>query len=233
VSDPVLELSDVSKDYRGLRPLRIDRLVVGAGESVAVVGLDQISAEVFVNLVTGTTLPDRGEVKGVGKTTAASVDSAEWLAFVDRFGIVTPRAVLLDALSVIQNLAMPFTLDIEPPPADVAARAAALAREVGLPEAEWQRVVGELNDTARARVMLARAVALDPAILLLEHSSAPLSREDATACGQHVRHVASPRGASVVAATVDETFARAVAVRVLKLEPATGRFSERRAWFRS
>ena len=233
MSDPVLELSDVSKDYRGLRPLRIDRLVVGAGESIAIVGLDQLSAEVFVNLVTGATLPDRGEVKVFGRTTAAIGDSAEWLALVDRFGIVTPRAVLLDALSVIQNLAMPFTLEIEPPPADVAARAAALAREVGLQDGEWLRQVGELNDTARARVMLARAVALDPAILLLEHASAPLSRDDAAAFGQHIRRIASHRGASVVAATADETFARAVAVRVLKLEPASGRLSERRSWFRS
>jgi len=39
----------------------------------------------------------------------------DWLAAVDRFGIVSERAVLLDVLSVVQNLAVPFTLEIEPP----------------------------------------------------------------------------------------------------------------------
>ena len=129
---PVLELSDVSKDYRGLRPLRIAGLTVQPGEHIAIIGLDQTTAEVFVNLITGATLPDRGEVRLFGRPTSAITDSADWLAVVDRFGIVSPRAVLLDSLTVVQNLAMPFTLDIEPPAEDVRRRAVALAERVGL-----------------------------------------------------------------------------------------------------
>ena len=53
----VLRLSGVIKDYRGLRPLRIAALSVAAGEHVALVGVDQVAAEVFINLVTGATLP--------------------------------------------------------------------------------------------------------------------------------------------------------------------------------
>src|SRR5205085_10561960 len=139
------------------------------------VGLDEAAAEVFVNLVTGATLPDRGVVKLFGRLTTAIGDSADWLALVDRFGIVSRRAVLLDPLSVIQNLALPFTLEIEPPPDDIRARAEALAREVGLAEPSWSRRVGELDAVERARVRLARALALDPAALLLEHVSAAVS----------------------------------------------------------
>ena len=92
-------------------------------------GFDQPSAEVFVNLATGATLPDAGDVSVFGRPTTAIDDSADWLATVDRFGIVSERAVLLDALTVIQNLAMPFTLEIEPPPDDGArARRGAGAR---------------------------------------------------------------------------------------------------------
>ena len=58
MSDPVLELTDVSKDYHGLRPLRISRLTVAPGEQVALLGFDQATAEIFVNLVTGATLPN-------------------------------------------------------------------------------------------------------------------------------------------------------------------------------
>ena len=76
-SGPVLELSDVSKDYRGLRPLRIANLVVLPGEHIAILGLDQVTAEVFVNLITGATLPDRGDVRLFGRSTTAIADSAD------------------------------------------------------------------------------------------------------------------------------------------------------------
>ena len=151
MSGPVLELSDISKEYQGLRPLRIERLVVGHAESVAIVGLDRVTAEVFVNLVTGATLPDRGEVMLFGRATSAIADSADWLTVVDRFGIVSERAVLLDGLSVIQNLSMPFTLEIEPPPDEVRVRAEELAREVQLDEGTWRRPLGELDRASGAR----------------------------------------------------------------------------------
>lgn len=228
----VLEFAGTSKDYRGLRPLRIAELRVAAGDHVAILGFDQASAEVFVNLATGATLPDAGDVSVFGRPTKAIRDSADWLATVDRFGIVSERAVLLDALTVIQNLAMPFTLEIEPPPNQVRERAEALAREVGLPEASWTKPVAELGAAGWVRVRFGRAIALDPAILLLEHVSARLAREGVAVLGAEMRAVAASRGIALVAATADETFAQAVAGRVLTLEPATGRLTEqRRRWF--
>ena len=229
----VLEFAGTSKDYRGLRPLRIESLRVDAGEQIAILGLDRISAEVFINLATGATLPDAGEIRVFGRATSAIADSADWLATVDRFGIVSERAVLLDQLTVVQNLAMPFTLAVEPPADDVRAKAERLAEEVGLPSATWTRAVAELDPPARARVRLGRALALDPAILLLEHVSAALERGDVTTFGAEMRAAAGRRGVALVAATADEPFARAVASRVLTLEPATGRLKEqsRRRWF--
>lgn len=228
----VLEFAGMSKDYRGLRPLRIATLRVDAADRVAILGFDQPSAEVFVNLATGATLPDVGDISVFGRPTKAITDSADWLATVDRFGIVSERAVLLDALTVIQNLAIPFTLEIEPPPDEVRARAEALAREVGLPEASWTMPVAELDAAGGVRVRFGRAIALDPAILLLEHASARLTGADVAALGHQMRGVAAARGIALVAATADEIFARAVAERVLSLEPATGRLKEkRRPWF--
>jgi len=228
VTAVVLEFTGISKDYRGLRPLRIADLTIAAGEHVAILGFDQFSAEVFVNLATGATLPDAGEVRVLGRPTSAITDSADWLATVDRFGIVSERAVLLDQLTVIQNLALPFTLDIEPPPADVQARAEGLARETGLPEDSWARPVADLDANGRARLRLGRAIALDPAVLLLEHVSASVSRDGVAELGSDLREIARRRGAALVAATADEAFARAVAGRVLTLEPSSGRLRESR-----
>ncbi|MBI3490370.1 MAG: hypothetical protein HY047_00995 [Acidobacteria bacterium] len=231
---PVLELAGVSKDYRGLRPLRIHELRVAAGEPVALLGFDQPAAEVFLNLVTGATLPDAGHVQLFGRPTTAIDGGADWLATVDRFGIVSERAVLLEQLTVVQNLAMPFTLDIEPPSEDVRSRAEQLAREVGLPAAMWTRPVAELDDVARVRVRLGRALAFDPAVLLLEHVSAGLTKAEAEELGADLRALAARRGVAIVAATADEDFAGAVAARVLTLDPATGRFRDQRRprWFR-
>ena len=129
----LIDISAVVKDYRGLRPLRIDRLVVNASEQVAILGLDQPSTEVLIAVITGAAIPDRGEVTVFGRSTASIADSDEWLSIADRFGIVSERTVLLEAFSVVQNLAVPFSLEIEPPSEAVRERASALAEEVGLP----------------------------------------------------------------------------------------------------
>ena len=223
----VLELSDVSKDYRGLRPLRIASLQVRAGEHIAIVGLDQMTAEVFVNLVTGATLPDRGDVRLFGRSTATITDSADWLAVVDRFGIVSPRAVLLDGMTVVQNLAMPYTLEIEPPPDDIRQRAVALAKRVGLAEATLDRPVGELGASGLVRVRLGRALALDPAVVILEHPTAGIPREAVPELAAQCRAVV----AATIALTADAEFAASVAERCLTLDPATGRLDSRSGWF--
>ena len=219
---PVLELSAVIKDYRGLRPLRIEHLVIEPGEQLALLGFDRPSAEVLINLITGTTLPDRGGIRVFGHSTAAIQDSTEWMAFVDRIGLVTERAVLLEGLSVVQNLAIPFSLDIEPPGGEVRSRAVALALEVGLDEAVWDRRVADLDATSRAKIRLGRALALDPAVVLFEHPSAGVPRAEIGALGRGMRAVLERRGVAAVTLTADRDFAAAVAKRVLALDPSTG-----------
>jgi ABC-type transporter Mla maintaining outer membrane lipid asymmetry ATPase subunit MlaF len=226
LTPPIIELTAVSKDYHGLRPLRIEKLALAEGELAAILGLDQPMAETFINLVTGAMLPDRGEVKIFGRPTASIDDSADWLSVVDRFGIVSERAVLLNALSVIQNLSIPFTLDIDPPPDDVRERAILLAEEVGLRQADWLRPVSELDAEGRVRIRAARALALDPKVLLIEHASAGLTPDAATALGADVRQIALRRGCALLAVTADPRFASAAAPRVLTLDPASGRLSE-------
>jgi ABC-type lipoprotein export system ATPase subunit len=228
VTPYVLELADVVKDYRGLRPLRIQRLTIASGEQVAIMGFDQPMAEMFVNLVTGATLPDHGEVKIFGHASSGIADSAEWLALLDRFGIVTDRAVLLDALTLIQNVAVPYTLDLEPLSDEIERRAGQLAREVGLQESQWDSPVANLEAAAQTRVRLARALALDPAVVLLEHPTSSVGRDEARPLGDHIRSLAQRRGAAIVALTADRSFANAVASRVLTHDAATGRLNERR-----
>ncbi len=199
-----------------------------AGEQVAVVGIDQPGAEVFISLVTGASLPESGAVRVFGRDTSAIRDSDEWLATLDRFGIVSARAALLDALTVTQNLALPFSLDIDPPSDDLTHQAEELAREVGLPAGVWKAPAGALTGALRVRARLARALALGPSVLLLEHPSAAVDRADVSALGRDVRRIVAQRGATAISITMDRTFADAAAARTLTLDPATGRSKEGR-----
>src|SRR4029077_12113083 len=134
------------------------------GERVALSGLDAGAAEVLVNLVTGASLPDEGEVRVFGCAPSSIADGDAWLASLDHFGIVSPRAVLLDAATVLQNLVMPLTLAIDEIPRDAEEKARALARDADL-DAEWlDRPVAGLPAVVKARVHLVRAVALNPAL---------------------------------------------------------------------
>lgn len=232
MSLPVLEISALVKDYHGLRPLRLQRLTLGAGQQLAVLGFDEPSAEMMTTLITGAAVPDAGDIRVLGTSTADIRNSDEWLRLVDRIGIVTDRAALLDSLSVIQNLAMPFTLEIEPPPSDIRERAAQLARETGVPESTWDRPVGTLDGAVRTRLHIARAVSLDPALLILEHPTARVPREAVRPLALDIKRLAERRSIAVLTLTADEAFAEAVAPQIATWNPASGALSERRRGWR-
>ncbi len=231
MTEPVLRIRKMRKSYQGLRPLRIEDLVVREGDRVALSGLDAGAAEVLVNLVTGASVPDEGEVAVLGSPTASITDGDAWLASLDRFGIVSPRAVLLDSVSLLQNLAMPFSLDIEPMSRELASKAAALGRDAGIAEALLEQPVAALTAVTRMRAQLARAVALSPSLLILEHPTATIDVSDRRAFGEDVRRVVSSRRLATLIISEDDEFSSAAAGRRLRLNGATGELKARRRFF--
>ncbi len=219
---PVLHIVNVRKQYQGLRPLRMNDLSIAAGERVAVSGLDAGAAEVLVNLVTGASVPDEGQVLVLGQSTASISDGEAWLASLDRFGIVSPRAVLLDSVTLLQNLAMSLTLDIEPVKPDIAARVIELAREAGIDDESLERPIAALDTATQARAHLVRAVALDPALLILEHPTARLATGQGKAFGDAVARIAGARALATLIISEDAEFSAAAATRRLALQGATG-----------
>ncbi|HVC18943.1 MAG TPA: ATP-binding cassette domain-containing protein [Vicinamibacterales bacterium] len=228
----ILELRQVRKTYGGLRPLRVEALRLQAGQSVAILNVDATAVEVLVDLVTGTALPDEGEVELFGRSTAEIRDGDEWLGLLERFGIVSARVVLLDRMSVVQNLAMPFTLELEPIPPPLADQARRLGAEVGLTGPVLDAPAGAVSPEARARLRLARAIALDPRLLLLEHPTVGLPRDAVDRLATDVRRIAAERRLSVLVLTGDRPFADAAAGDVLTLRPATGELARAGGWGR-
>jgi predicted ABC-type transport system involved in lysophospholipase L1 biosynthesis ATPase subunit len=218
----VLEVRDLVKDYQGLRPLRMRELIVRAGDIVSIAGLDARSAEVFVNLVTGATLADAGHVSIFGQNTRSVVDTKAWLLSLEGLAMVSERAVMIEGFTPLQNIAIPITLEVDPIATDVVPRAIALAREVGLDEALLAHPVGRLTPADKLRTQVARALALEPKLLIAEHPTATLPRETVTAFGESLARLARERGLALVVLTADEVFAKALGGQRLTLNPATG-----------
>lgn len=232
VAEQVLKIERVTKGYQGLRPLRLASLTILPGERVSIAGLDGPAAELMINLVTGATVPDQGDVWTFGRRTADIASADDWLAWLDHFGIVSERGVLLEGSSLQQNLAMPFTLEIDPVPPDVAQRVSALARECGLSEALLPTRAAELPPEARLRTHLARAVALSPGLLLVEHPTARVPEGAREALAADIARVCDGRGLSALVITNDDAFAQGVAAKNLKLDAATGELRPlKRGWF--
>ena len=222
MSEVLLQIAELEKHYQSLRPLRIKQLTVRAGDVLSIGGVDAPAAETFVHLVTGATVPDGGDVSLFGRSTRDITDGEAWLKSLDGIGMISARGILVEAFSVLQNVALSLTLDVDPIGARFAGQAAGLAREAGIDPDHFDLPAARVPPDVQMRVHVARAVALGPRLLIAEHPSASLPRDSVPAFGADLGRVAKGRGLALVALTADEVLARAIGGARLELAPATG-----------
>jgi ABC-type methionine transport system ATPase subunit len=219
---PLIELRGISKDYRSLRPLRIQELQVNQGDSIALLGLDATAAEVLVSVITAATLPDAGEARVLGRATSSITTADEWMKWLQQFGLLSNRTILVDQFNVEQNLALAFSLEVDDMPSALRTKVRTLASELHIPDAELSRPVLHASVATQVRVRLGRALALSPRILLSEHPNAMLSADDTPAFAADLSRIIASRRLASILMTSDRTFASAVADQILTLQPATG-----------
>jgi phospholipid/cholesterol/gamma-HCH transport system ATP-binding protein len=230
---PLIRIAALTKAYQALRPLRIAELAIGREDRLVLAGFDEGAAAMFVYLVTGAALPDEGQVQVAGRDTRDIATDTEWLTSLDRFGIVTHRAVLLEGLSVAANLALPLTLSVDPMDEDVRARVTLEASDAGLRADRLDGPVGALSAEERLRLHLARAAIARPEFVMLEHPTQSLDQAGQSAAfGEALAALSTQRGFGWIAVSEDEAFARASGGTQLRLDPRTGkiRASGRRWW---
>jgi ABC-type transporter Mla maintaining outer membrane lipid asymmetry ATPase subunit MlaF len=230
--DVIVQVRDLAQDYGGLRPLRIKAFDLHAGQSVAILGLDQGAAEVLVNLITGATAPRAGEIRAFGRLTTEIPDSDTWLESLRAYGLLGVRTVLVEQLTVEQNLAIPLTLDVDPMPETLRAEVRERASEVGLAERLLSQPPSALGPLDLQRVRLGRALALAPRLLLAEHPTATLERADADALARDMSRIVARRGMAAVYITADRAFAQQITDEVVMLKPATGDLVSAVGWRR-
>jgi putative ABC transport system ATP-binding protein len=218
----LLEISGLKKDHQALRPLRIAHLSVNPGDTLSISGIDAQAAATLVHLITGAALPDEGDVTLFGQNTRTITNGDAWLKTLDGIGMITARGILIEAFSVLQNIAMSYTLDVDPIDPRVVPQAGAVAREVGIEASLFDVPAGKAAADVRMRVHLARALALGPRMLIAEHPSAALPRHGVAGFGSDLARVAQARGLALLAITADDALAKAIGGSRLELVPATG-----------
>jgi len=222
-SGPALvQLRNVRKEYQSLRPLRIANFDLGQADTAAIIGLDRAGAEVLVNMITGASLPDEGEVVIFGGSTRDITTTDAWFGALDGFGILSERLVLVDQLTVRQNLALPLSLDLESMTPEVSRAVDALQEEVGISADEAARPIGAANAVTKLRMRLGKALALTPQVLLAEHPNALVPADEVARLGRDLASITSRRGIAMLLLTADAAFARVACRRVFTLRPATG-----------
>ena len=235
MTEPVIHLTDVTKDFHALRPLRIKQFELAGAGTAAILGLDRAAAEVLVNLISGATLPDSGDVVVFGGSTRDIADTDGWFRTLDRLGIVSERVVLVDELTVGQNLALPLSLDVEMLPPSIQEQVERLALEAGISPEEASRPTGAATAEIKLRTRLGKALALNPQALLVEHANASLPAGDVERFARDLAAIARHRKIAMLVLTADSAFGSTACDRVLALQPATGELvpaSTWRRWFR-
>ncbi|HYS27432.1 MAG TPA: ATP-binding cassette domain-containing protein [Vicinamibacterales bacterium] len=184
---PVVSMAGVRFSYAGRVVLDNLDLAIRAGESVALVGRSGAGKSTLLKLINRLLLPDAGAVMVHGR------DTRDWdpIALRRRTGYVLQEIGLFPHLTVEENVALVPRLEGWPD-ARRRARAHELLELVGLPPAEfaarWPR---ELSGGQRQRVGVARALAVDPPIVLMDEPFGALdsiTRQELRSEFQRIRH---------------------------------------------
>lgn len=220
VSGPVLEAAGVVKGYRGgdgaaINVLTGVDLVVAAGEMVAVIGASGSGKSTFLHVLGALERPDAGTVSLGGVSTAGASDEALAELRNRQVGFVFQFHHLLREFSALENVMMPLRIAGRPD-AEARDRARVLLERVGLGARAHHRP-SEMSGGEQQRAAVARALALDPPVVLADEPSGNLDHQNAERLHDLFAALTADVGVGIVVVTHNRSLAER-AHRVLHLE---------------
>ncbi|HEY8669053.1 MAG TPA: ATP-binding cassette domain-containing protein, partial [Tepidisphaeraceae bacterium] len=169
---PLIELKNVSKRFGALIVLERLNLQIEAGESVVVIGGSGTGKSVLLKHIVGLLTPDVGEVWFDGNR-IDMLSERRLMPVRQRFGFLFQMGALFDSLNVGDNVAFPIIEHTHKPAEEIREMVTQKLAMVGLPGIE-QKMPGELSGGQRKRVALARAIALNPEVILYDEPTTGL-----------------------------------------------------------
>lgn len=206
---PLLVCRSLNKSFAATAAIRDLDLELAPGELVAILGASGCGKSTLLRLIAGLDRPDSGTISCKGVTWA---DNDTFLPAEKRdCGMVFQDLALFPHLSIGQNIA--FAL----PWKGRRRKVAEMLALVGLDGME-KRMVHQLSGGQQQRVALARSLALQPGLLLLDEPFSSLDLKLRQVMRSEVRKILNSRGVAAILVTHDQTEAFAFASRVAVME---------------
>jgi phospholipid/cholesterol/gamma-HCH transport system ATP-binding protein len=169
---PIIELRNVYKAFGSLEVLRNISLSIEEGVSLVVIGASGEGKSVLLKHIVGLLRPDSGQVlldgQRIDGLSERALDSIRL-----NFGFLFQQSALFDSMTVYQNVAFPLVEHSSHTTAEIDHLVGQKLAMVGLPEV-GQKMPAELSGGQRKRVALARAIALDPRVILYDEPTTGL-----------------------------------------------------------
>ena len=170
--EPAVRLDHVTKAF-GTRTVLDDvSLDIAPGLGFVILGRSGTGKSVLLRHIIGLVHPDKGRVF-VGGAEVSALAGPELSKVRQSIGFLFQNAALFDSISVGENVAFPMRRHTKMGDAEIRERAQQKLASVGL-EREYTKMPAALSGGMRKRAGLARAMALDPAVLLVDEPSAGL-----------------------------------------------------------
>jgi len=213
--NPAIRVHRLSKSFGEQRVLdRID-LKVARGETLTVLGRSGTGKSVMLKLLIGLQRPDSGEIEINGEEiTMMQLDELNRIR--KRVGFLFQNAALYDSLTAEENVAFPLRRHTDMTDGERRDRVSELLSRVGMDEAR-EKMPADLSGGMKKRVGLARALALDPEIMLLDEPTAGLDPIAASEINELIRELQRERNISSIVVTHDMRSVEKVADRVAML----------------
>ena len=215
----LIELNDVSVQFGRQTVLRSLSLSIPAGQTVAIIGESGCGKTVLMKTIIGLVNPSKGHVRFDGQH-LRQLDEQELARQHIRFGYVFQNAALFDSMTIGQNVAFPLRQHAALTSAQIDEIITARLFEVGLPKSVIRKKPAELSGGMRKRVGLARALVLNPEVILYDEPTTGLDPIMSDVINELILRTRHHYTVTSIIVTHDMMTTRKVPDRVIMLYPA-------------
>jgi len=208
----IIDIRDVYKSF-GAKEVHMGlTLAIRKGENITVLGGSGSGKSVLLKEITGLLKPDSGDVIVEGEN-IIPMDETDLVSVRKKMGMLFQGAALFDSLTVEENIAYPLRENTKLHENEIKDVVAQNLELVGLPGIE-DKMPSDLSGGMKKRVGLARAMAMNPQILLYDEPTTGLDPPNISRINDLIRHMQAQFGITGVIITHDVKSAFEISDRV-------------------